>query len=94
MSKKHDMELTLGSEYKILSIGGRDSILETEGLFEGFISVGVDEIGVVMRLSKKHGDMKDKLRIIPLHVILAIDVFEVKPNEKKDFDKERPNYVG
>ena len=94
MSKKLEMELTVGSEYKILSLGGRDKSLETEGIFEGFISVGVDEIGVMMKLNKKHGEMEGKVRIIPLHVILAIDVLEIKPNEKRDIDKERPHYVG
>jgi hypothetical protein len=38
--------------------------------------------------------MAGKIRIIPLHVILAIDVFESKPNVKKNSDKETSHYVG
>jgi len=34
------------------------------------------------------------MRIIPLPVILAIDMLEVKPNQKKDDDKETSHYVG
>jgi len=94
MSKKLEMELTEGSQYKIFSLGGKDSMLETEGTFKGFISVGVDEIGLLMELSEKHGEMTGKTRIVPLHVILAIDVLEAKPNQKKDFDKETSHYVG
>jgi hypothetical protein len=94
MSKKLDMELTEGSEYKIFSLGGRDTMLETEGIFRGFISIGVDEIGLLMELNDKHGEMTGKTRIVPLHVILAIDVFEAKPNQKKDVDKETSHYVG
>ena len=94
MSKDPHMELTVGSEYKIISLGGRENVLETEGIFEGFVSVGVDEIGIRIKLNEKHGEMNGKIRIIPLHVILAIDILEVKLNEKKDFDKERPHYVG
>jgi hypothetical protein len=47
-----------------------------------------------MKLDKSHGEMKGKIRIIPLHVILAIDVYDVKPNDKEDKEKEMPRYVG
>jgi hypothetical protein len=94
MSKKLEMELTEGSEYKIYSLGGRDKMLETEGTFKGFISVGVDEIGLLMELNEKHGALAGKTRIVPLHVILAIDVFEAVANKKKDVDKETSHYVG
>ena len=94
MNKKPDMELTEGSEYKILSLGGKDNVLETAGIFKGFISMSVDEIGLLMELNDKHGEMAGKTRIIPLHVILAIDVFEAKPNQKKGDEKETSHYVG
>ena len=94
MNKRPDMELTEGSEYKIISLGGKDNVLETIGTFKGFISMSVDEIGLLIELSDKHGEMAGKTRILPLHVILAIDVFEAKPNQKKDDDKEASHYVG
>ena len=94
MDKKLEIELTEGSEYKITSLGGRDNALETEGIFKGFMSIGVDEVGLLMELSKKHDKMAGKIRIIPLHVILAIDVLESKPNVKKNSDKETSHYDG
>ena len=94
MDKKLEIELTEGSEYKITSLGGRDNALETEGIFKGFMSIGVDEVGVLMELGKKHVNMVGKIRIIPLHVILAIDVLEAKPNVKKNSDRETSHYVG
>ena len=94
MNKKMEMELTDGSEYKIISLGGKNSALETKGTFKGFMSIGVDEIGLLMALDKEHGDMAGKIRIVPLHAILAIDVLEAKPNSKKDDEKEMPRYVG
>jgi hypothetical protein len=94
MDKKLEIELTEGSEYKITSLGGRDSALETEGIFKGFMSIGVDEIGLLMELGKRHENMAGKIRIIPLHVILAIDVLEAKPNVKKNSDRETAHYVG
>jgi len=88
------MELTEGSEYKILSLGARDELIETTGVFKGFISIGVDETGVLIELNSNHGNMAGKLRIIPLHVILLIDVLAVKENEKKDDFKGMSHYVG
>jgi hypothetical protein len=38
--------------------------------------------------------MAGKIRIIPLHVILLIDVVNVKENEKKDDFKGMSHYVG
>ena len=66
------MELTEGSVYKITSLGGRELLLETQGVFKGFISIGVDETGILMELGSSHGDMVGKIRIVPLHVILLI----------------------
>ena len=94
MNKEKKMELTEGSEYKISSLGGRDNVLETEGVFKGFISIGVDETGLLMELSASHGDFAGKIRIVPLHVILLIDVLSAKSNDKKDDDKELSHYVG
>jgi hypothetical protein len=56
--------------------------------------MGIDEIGLLMKLDKDYGDMTGKIRIVPLHAILAIDVLDAKPNSKKDDDKEMPHYVG
>jgi len=92
--KKPEMELTEGSQYRIFSLGGRDSMLETEGFFKGFSSIGVDEMGLLIELGDKHGDMRGKIRIIPLNVVLAIDVLEAKPNKKKDDSREMSHYVG
>ena len=92
MDDKPKLELTEGSEYKIYSVGGRDSMLETEGVFKGFISIGVDEVGLLMELSANHGDMSGKIRILPLHVILAVDVLEAKPNKKKEDDNTQSKH--
>ena len=94
MEKNKKMELTEGSEYKILSLGARDELIETTGIFKGFISIGVDETGVLMELSPVHGEMAGRIRIIPLHVILLIDVLNVKENEKKDDFRDMSHYVG
>lgn len=88
------VELTEGSVYKITSLGGHDKLFETEGTFKGFINIGVDETGLLMELNKNHGEMTGKIRIVPLHVILLIDILDAKTNEKKDDSKEMSHYVG
>jgi hypothetical protein len=94
MNEKEKMELTEGSEYKIFSIGGRENMIETEGIFKGFISIGVDESGLLVELNHSHGDMGGKVRIVPLHAILAIDIINLKENSKKEDDKGVSHYVG
>ena len=94
MENDKKLELTEGSEYKITSLGSRDSLIETSGTFKGFISVGVDETGVLMELNESHGEMAGRMRIVPLHVILLIDILNVKENEKKDDSREMSHYVG
>ncbi len=87
------VKLTEGSEYKIYSLGCRDQFLETEGKFKGYISIGIDETGLLMELNRKHSEMAGKIRIVPLHAILAIDILNAVESEKKD-DGEISHYVG
>lgn len=94
MKNEKKVELTEGSVYKITSLGGRDQLLETTGTFKGFISIGVDETGLLMELGEVHSNMGGKIRIVPLHVILLIDVLDAKENEKKDEYKDMSHYVG
>jgi hypothetical protein len=94
MDKEDKMELTEGSVYKITSLGSREKVLETSGIFRGFISIGVDETGLLIELDSSHGEDGGKVRIIPLHVILLIDILESKENQKKDDFKGMAHYVG
>jgi len=88
------MELTEGSVYKITSLGGHDKPLESQGTFKGFINIGVDETGLLIELDSSHGTMAGKIRVVPLHVILLVDVLDAKENEKKEDDKSMSHYVG
>jgi len=94
MKKEPEMKLTEGSEYRIYSLGSRDHMLESQGVFEGYVSIGIDEIGMILTLNNENGDMSQKKRIIPLHGILAIDILDAKPHDVKDDDHEIPHYVG
>ena len=93
MKEEKKLELTEGSEYKIYSLGSRESMIETEGTFKGFISIGVDETGLLIELNHTHGEMAGKTRIVPLHVLLAIDILKIEQNEKKIGKLEGENYL-
>ena len=88
MEKKEDWKLIEGSRYKIISIGGRDCSLETEGVFRGYATIGIEEAGLVIEQATEHQGASEKVRIVPLHAILAIDVLDVKPHEGKDEERE------
>ena len=45
-------------------------------------------------LNENHGDLNGKIRIIPLHVMLLVDVLSAKDDEKKDEYKGMSHYVG
>ena len=92
MNKKEEMKLTEGSYYKIISIGGRDTSLETEGIFISYASVGLEEGGLLIQLGESHGPSKGKLRIIPLHAILAIDILDAKTCESCEEQKDADHY--
>ena len=94
MNKKPEFTLTEGSEYKIYSVGGKDEAFETRGIFKGFVSIGIEDTGLLIELGEFHGDMKGKLRIIPFHAVLAIDVIEAKQNKEKEDDGDTSHYVG
>lgn len=94
MDKKEEIKLIEGSRYKIISIGGRDSSLETEGIFKGYMSIGIEEAGLLVEMGESHGAEKGKLRMVPLHAILAIDILDEKQHEESEDDKESTQYYG
>lgn len=94
MNKKTELKLTEGSKYRIISIGGRENPLETEGIFMGFSTLGIDEIGLIMNIDDTNIGKKGKTRIIPLHAILAIDVLDEKKHTKKEETQDTNHYYG
>ena len=94
MKNEPEMKLTPGSEYRIFSLGSRDHMLKSQGVFEGYVSIGIDEVGMILTFNSENDEMSQKKRIIPLHGILAIDILDAKPHDGKDDDQEMPHYVG
>jgi len=76
MAKKVDaVSLTNGSRYTITSLGNKDRAMITKGIFRGYTVVGnVD--GVCMELDGTHRELKGKIRVLPSHMILSIDIID------------------
>ena len=81
-----------GSKYLIRSIGGKDEMLVTQGEFVGYASIGKGDGGICIKLDKSHGDMINKIRIIPFMVILSIDIIKSKKEEKKKKEVDNQYY--
>lgn len=82
------LSLTKGSRYRLYSAHSREKPMESVGIYRGFTSIGPDE-AVVMELDETHGDMKGLTRVIPLHMVLAIDVLEAVEEEEEKREPEK-----
>jgi hypothetical protein len=85
-NKEKGFVLTRGSKYRVLSVESRDRPMETVGTFKGFTSIGPDE-ALVIELEGQQDS--EALRIIPLHMILAIDVLEAAEEEEETKEPEK-----
>ncbi|MBM4248898.1 MAG: hypothetical protein FJ149_05605 [Euryarchaeota archaeon] len=73
--KPEAVSLTNGSKYIITSLGNKDSAIVTRGTFRGYTVIGnVD--GVCIELDGSHKGLRGKVRVIPSHMILAIDIID------------------
>ena len=85
-------KLVEGSEYIIRSIGGKDEMLVTQGEFVGYASIGKGDGGICIKLGKSNEDMANKIRIIPLMMILSIDIIKSKKEKKKKNEVDNHYY--
>lgn len=85
------ISLTKGSRYRIESMETRERTKVTKGIFRGFATIGTDD-AIVIELDDSHQELKGKLRLIPLHVILAVDILEHVPGEAPKTEKTGTMY--
>ncbi|MFQ5908491.1 MAG: hypothetical protein ACE5JE_06680 [Thermoplasmata archaeon] len=85
--EKEIFMMTKGSRYRLTSVESRETPMRTSGVFKGFATVGTDD-AVVMELDENHAQDEGKIRVIPLHMILAIDVLEAAEPEAEEKARE------
>jgi len=91
--KDEAIVLTPGSLYKIKSLESRDHPMETVGIFKGYAALAHDT-AVVIELDKSHGDDKGRLRLIPSHMILSIDVLKAEKEKEEKEAESNAVYFG
>ncbi len=91
MAEPGVVALTKGSRYRIESMETRDHTKITKGVFRGYATIGPDD-AIVVELDESHQELKGKLRLIPLHVILSVDVLEQLPGETPRPEKHGTMY--
>lgn len=74
--------LSVGSRYRIKSLESRDKPLITSGKFLGYTAIAHDE-GMCIELDSTHEDKVGKIRVIPTHTILSLDIVEAADGEEK-----------
>jgi hypothetical protein len=94
MPKRDDaFVMTPGSLYKIKSLEARDKPMETVGIFKGYAAVAHDT-AIVMELDKSSGDEKGRLRLIPSHMIISIDVMKAEKEKEEKESESNAVYFG
>ena len=73
--------LTLGSKYHLRSLASREAVLETSGIFRGVVSLGSID-ALAMELDATHKDLNGKIRVIPTHKVIAVDIMEAVKKEE------------
>jgi hypothetical protein len=79
---KNAVVLSIGSKYRIKSLEARDKPLVTSGKFIGYTAIGHDE-GMCIELDSTHEDKVGKIRVIPTHAIVSLDIIEAADKEEK-----------
>ena len=83
--------LTKESKYRIKSLESRDKPLITSGKFIGYTAIGHDE-GMAIELDSTHDKDKGKIRIVPTHTIISIDIIEAVEKEEKKQQRSSTMY--
>ncbi|WP_236614100.1 hypothetical protein [Candidatus Aciduliprofundum boonei] len=84
-------KLTIGSKCVIYSVASHDSIMKTTGIFRGFVALGEDT-SLSIELGEEHGELKGKIRLIPMGSIAAVDVIELAEEEEEEDEGEKIYY--
>ena len=88
--KEIEQLITIGSKYRIISTGTKDETLISTGEFRGYAAFA-NETALVLRLDATDGQEGGRIRFLPYHAILCIDVLEMASKEVKE--KKEDNQV-
>lgn len=90
--KEEVILLTPGSKYVIRSLESREKPLVTIGVFKGYTALGGDD-ALCIEIDDSDEKMGGKIRIIPCHMVMAIDIISHAEPEEKGVE-ETAHYFG
>jgi hypothetical protein len=94
MKDNAKFQLTVGSKYRIRSLESRDKPLISQGEFKGYTAFGHED-AICLELDESHDDDNGKIRVIPSHMVIALDVLTAaEDTESKEKDDEASRYYG
>ncbi len=94
MKENAQFQLTIGSKYIIRSLESRDKPLISQGIFKGYTALAHDD-AICIELDGSDKESKGRTRIIPAHMVIAIDVLSaVEGKEFKEKEAEASTYFG
>ena len=79
-----------GSVYRIRSLGSREEPVLTTGEFLGFTHIGMSSEALKIELGADHGEDAGRVRVVPVHMLLHIDVLQQKESEEPEKDDSHP----
>jgi len=89
-SKDTEQFVIKGSKYRIVSKNGDNTPLISTGEFRGY-AVFAGENALCLKMDSTDGK-EGRLRFIPYHAVLAIDVISMAPPTEKEEKKESQVY--
>ncbi len=84
-------KLTPGSKCVVYSLSSNDMVVKSSGIFRGFVPLGEDT-SICLELDETHGELKGRLRLIPLGSIASIDVIELAEIHEEEDEEEKIYY--
>lgn len=94
MKENAKFQLTIGSKYKIRSLESREKPLVSQGTFKGYTALGHDD-AICIELDESHKESKGRTRVIPSHMVIAIDVLSAaEGKELEEKEAEASTYFG
>lgn len=79
-----EIKLIQDSIYEITSLKSKDAPMVTRGRFKGYTNLGSLSALCIELDPKYHKDLGKKIRMIPSHVVMTIDIIQVATEEKSE----------
>ncbi len=93
MKKNEIFELKVGAKYQIRSLGSKDEPILSTGKFIGYGAMGNSD-AICLELDKSHKVLAGKIRMIPSHMIMSLDIIaEPKEKIKPEKDAMERSYI-